>query len=238
MSLFLIKSILAIGFLLCGSIAVLSMFILMGKANLKTSATILRRIHRATGFVFIILMLVISYFCIRYLVMVGDNLSTRAVLHGVLALGLLAVLILKILIVQFYKQLIRFAPAMGMIVFCMAFAVTSTSAGYYFLRMLYAKPEPAEISPPSQTPLQGNTERGASLFESKCSSCHFADREDKKKGPGLKSLLKKKKLPKSRRPATVENVKKQLIRPFLIMPSFASLSEQNLADLLAYLETL
>ncbi|MFQ6109500.1 MAG: hypothetical protein ACE5L7_08115 [Candidatus Aminicenantales bacterium] len=74
MDFFLFKSIVALLFLLAGVLAVLSMFILMGKPDPKTSASSLRRLHRTSGFVFFILMIVISYFCIKYWIMAGDTL--------------------------------------------------------------------------------------------------------------------------------------------------------------------
>ena len=238
MSLFLIKSILSIIFLLSGLVAIICMLTQMGKAEKKISAAFLRKMHKISGFVFFGLLLVISYFCLRYWAMVGDQISTRAIFHGVLAFGLLIIFILKISIVQFYKQFLRFAPVLGMTVFCLAFVVFSTSGGYYFLRMLYSNPEQMEISTVSQPQIQGSMESGAILFQNKCRSCHYAEKEDKKLGPGLKNLLKSEKLPQSGRRATVENVKQQLIRPILEMPSFANLSEQEFADLFAYLETL
>jgi hypothetical protein len=117
MSFFLLKSILATVFLLAGIVAVICMFSLMGKTERKVSATFLRRMHKGSGFVFSILLIVISYFCIKYWVKVGDQLSVRAVLHGILSFGLIMVLVVKLAIVQFYKQFLRFVPQMGIIVF-------------------------------------------------------------------------------------------------------------------------
>jgi cytochrome c553 len=238
MSFFMIKSVLATFFLIAGLIAVICMLTLMGKTERKISAQLLRRMHRVAGFVFAGLLLLISYFCIKYWAMVGDQLSTRAVLHGFLSLALIIIFILKISIVQYYKQFLRFVPIMGMIVFILSFVVFSSSAGFFFLRTLCAKPESPGISESSQTSHQGNAERGAALFKSKCISCHYADKEENKQGPGLKNILKREKLPSSGRPANVENIKKQLKRPFLVMPSFTSLSEQDIAALMTYLKTL
>lgn len=238
MSIFLIKSILAVIFLLIGLIALLCMLTLMGRPNRKISATFLKKMHKASGFVSFILMLVISYFCIKYVAMAGDQLSLRAVIHGVLSLGLIIMFVLKILIVRFYKQFLKYAPVLGMLIFTFIFVVTSTSAGYYFLRAHNPKTEDFETSLPSQTISQGNNEDGRVLFVNKCNVCHYADKEETKKGPGLKNLLKKAKLPYSGRPATSENIKHQLMKPILIMPSFVNLSAQEMMDLLAYLETL
>ncbi|MQY60548.1 c-type cytochrome [bacterium] len=238
MSLFMVKSILAVFFILAALIAVICMLSLMGKAERKVSAQLLRKMHRVAGFVFASLLLLISYFCLKYWAMVGDQISTRAVLHGVLSLALIIVFILKISIVQYYKQFLRFVPIMGMIVFVLSFMVFSTSAGFFFLRTLATEHKSPEISAPSQTLHQGNAEKGAALFKSKCLSCHYADKEENKHGPGLKNILKKERLPFSKRPANVENIKKQLKTPFLAMPSFVSLSQQEIADLIAYLKTL
>jgi cytochrome c2 len=234
----MIKSILAIFFMLATIIAVISMLSLMGKAERKVSAQLLRKMHRVAGFVFAGLLFLISYFCIRYWAMVGDQISIRAALHGVLSLALIIVFILKISIVQYYKQFLRFVPTMGMIVFVLSFTVFSTSAGFFFLRISATKHESPEISEPSQTPPRGNVEKGAALFKSKCLSCHYSDKEESKHGPGLKNISKKEKLPFSGRPANVENIKKQLKTPFLAMPSFVSLSEQEIADLIVYMKTL
>jgi mono/diheme cytochrome c family protein len=84
----------------------------------------------------------------------------------------------------------------------------------------------------------GRVLMGRALFEAKCSFCHYVDREETKIGPGLKGVLAKASLPASGRPATPDNIRSQLGSPVGKMPAFASLSEQELADLLAYLKTL
>jgi len=221
----------------------------MGRTERKISATLLRRLHKGAGLVFTILLIVISYFCIRYVAMVGDNLSLRAVFHAVLATALFIVLVIKILIVQFYKQFIRYAPGLGLTVFALAFVVVCTSAGYFFLRGedLQARAEQVTEAPEVETEEEmgerivsgeGVPEKGSVVFENKCSFCHYSDRETNKMGPGLKGILKGEKLPFSGSPANAENIKKQLMTPASSMPPFTSLTEQELADLLAYLETL
>jgi len=238
MSLLLIKSLLAVLFLIASLIAVASMLHMMGKSDKKTSPNVLRRIHKTAGFLSFILLIVISYFCIKYWVKLGDQASLRAVFHAVLAFGLIIIFILKISIVQFYKQFLRYVPVLGMIVFCFAFVVFCTSAGYFFLTKLCAHPTATEETATTTTMIPGNIGKGRALFEEKCSSCHFAERDESKLGPGLKGLLKKETLPFTGRPATLENVRAQLTRPTVSMPSFASLSTQELADLLEYLKSL
>lgn len=236
MSLFHFKSILSIFFLLAGLIAVICMLTLMGRAERKISAVFLRRMHKGAGVVFAMLLLVISYFCIKYVAMIGDKLSLRAVFHGVLALGLIIVLALKLSIVQFYKQFLRYVPGLGMTVFALAFVVFCTSAGFFFLSK-NQKPSGAEKQPSAVIP-EGNAQPGKALFDNNCSFCHYADRFYTKIGPGLKEILKKEKLPVSKKPATPENVREQLLNPYKNMPSFeSSLSEEEIKNLLAYLKT-
>jgi cytochrome c2 len=236
MPLFLWKSILGIVFFAAALGAALSMLILMGRQNHKVKPKHLRRTHKIFGFVFFFLLLVISFKCIQYVAGVGDQMPLRAVSHSVLALLLFIIFAVKILIVRFFKQFLKYIPVFGMTVFCLAFVVTATSAGFYLLRSSHSPAETAEVSFPSTSPSKGSAEKGKILFTNKCSFCHYADREEDKMGPGLKSLLKKDKLPYSGRPATVENVKTQLLHPVLTMPAFKDLKDKELADLIAYLE--
>jgi cytochrome c2 len=241
MSLFDIKSILAIFFILAGLVAVLCMLALMGRAERKISAVFLRRTHKIAGAVFAVLLVIISYICIKYWVMMGDQLSIRAVIHTTLALGLIIVFALKISIVQFYKEFIRYVPVLGMVVISLAFVVFCTSAGFFLLSS--SKPALAgkiEIEKPEvELKAAGDVQNGKILFESKCSFCHYADRFDSKMGPGLKEILKRETLPASKRDATLENVQDQLLNPYRNMPSFkTALTEQDIKDLLAYLATL
>jgi mono/diheme cytochrome c family protein len=229
------KSVVAILFLLFGLVAVLCMLTLMGRAERKIGATFLRRLHKIAGAVFAVTYLVISYFCLHFVEMAGEELSTRAVFHGVLALALFFVLALKLSIVQFYKQFLRYVPGLGMTVFALAFAVFFTSAGYFFL--VTGEPTVAGETT-SEVSESSGAERGTALFDQQCSFCHYTDRIDSKMGPGLKGVLKGSTLPVSGRPATPENVTQQLLSPYQNMPSFSSLSEREIKDLLAYLKTL
>jgi len=238
MSLFFIKSILATIFLVVGMVAAFCMMTLMGKKDKKLNAAFLRRMHKIFGFIFVILLLVISYFCIKYLAAAGDQVSYRAAMHGILSLAIIILLFLKILIVRFYKQFFKYIPVMGMLVLSFTIASAFTSAGYYFLRLSHSNTGSGETQSVIQYAVRVDFGRGTALFEKKCSSCHYADKEETKHGPGLKDLLKKENLPHTRRPATIENVKKQLLKPVLTMPSFSSLSDQELTDLLEYLKTL
>jgi len=81
-------------------------------------------------------------------------------------------------------------------------------------------------------------ERGKVLFRSRCASCHDPLSTNTIVGPGLKGLLKNPALPVSKNPATAESVRFQLRQPRGRMPSFAYLSEDEMSDLIAFLNTL
>lgn len=238
MSFILLKSILAFIFLASAVIAVLSMLTMMGKTEKKISPKTLKTMHRISGRLFLILLLPLLYLGMKYWVGIGDQASVRAVFHAVLALGLIITFLLKISIVKIFKQFLRFAPALGMLVFSFAFVIFSISAGYYSIKNLVANPGPPPEIDSASSEIVGSAEKGANFYNAKCLSCHHADREDKKLGPGLKDVLNKEKLPHSGRPATAENIIQQLIRPALTMPSFAKMTEQEMANLIAYLKTL
>ena len=242
---FYAKSIVSLVFLAAGIVAVLSMLTLMGRAEKKMSGPALRRIHRTAGIIFFILTLVISFVCIRYVAAFGGRLAVRPVFHAVLALALFIVLLLKITIVRFYREFLRIVPTLGMTVFVLAFLVVGTSAGYYFLKAGPAigkePPITEKVQEEEAEPLEalvGSVDLGSALFEQNCSFCHYADRTDSKLGPGLKGVMDVEKLPASGRPPTAENIAKQLAEPVGTMPSFTSLTEKQVLDLIAFLETL
>jgi cytochrome c2 len=236
MSIYFLKSILAIALLISGLSAALSMLISMGRTEKKASPTTLRKIHRTAGYLFALLLLVLAALGAKIFVRAGDALSLRAVLHAFLALFLLFIFLLKIILVRFYKSFLRLVPSLGMAVLVLALVVFSISAGYFLLRTAFAADH---LSPASHAPLlQGDAKRGSDLFALHCASCHYADREDSKLGPGLKGLLQKENLPSSGRAVSEATVRQQLMSPFRSMPSFGSLTAQEIADLVAYLRTL
>jgi cytochrome c len=235
-SLFLIKSILASALLFSGLCAALAMLISMGRVEKKASPVALRKVHRASGYVFALLLLGLAIIGMEIFVESGDALSPRAVLHAFLALFLLFIFFLKIALVRFYRSFLRIVPGLGMAVLILALVVFFVSGGYFLLRTAFG---PDSLSAAPAFPLlQGEAKKGSSLFSLHCAACHYADREDAKTGPGLKGLFQKGLLPASGRRATEPNIRQQLKEPFRSMPAFGSLSAQELSDLIAYLRTL
>jgi len=156
------------------------------------------------------------------------------------------VLAVKIAIVKWFKGLLNLVPGMGIVVFVLAFVVAGTSAGYFFVRgaasggagAVVAEGEVDEVTAEAAEPAEGDADSGRLVFEAECSSCHATDNDESGFAPGLKGLFKKDALPHSGRPASVENVISQLREPVGMMPSYNSLSGQDLTDLIEYLKTL
>jgi mono/diheme cytochrome c family protein len=238
MSFFLLKIILALFFLATAVTAVTSMLTMMGKAEKKASPKTLRKIHIVSGRIFLLLLLPLLFLGMRYWAQMGEQASIRAVFHAVLAWGLITLFLIKVVVVKFFKQFLRFAPVLGLLVLGFVLVVFGISAGYYSVKALIAVPAPPEEIQPASSNTVGDAEKGASFYSANCLSCHYTDTEDKKVGPGLKDLFNREKLPFSGRPATVENIKQQLLRPELVMPSFTKMTEQEMADLIAHLKTL
>jgi len=83
----------------------------------------------------------------------------------------------------------------------------------------------------------GDATKGKEVFE-QCGVCHNTDNDEKKIGPALKALYKKDKL-KNGKKVTDENVKAVINAGGNGMPSYADLlSEEEKANVIAYLKTL
>lgn len=85
----------------------------------------------------------------------------------------------------------------------------------------------------------GNAAKGKELFGSNCDVCHNADSTEAKVGPGLKGLFQRASL-QNKKKVTDASVLDIINKGSLSgMPGFAeTLSEQERADVLAYLKTL
>jgi mono/diheme cytochrome c family protein len=237
MSVHLLKSLTAVVFLILALTSAFSMLTLMGKTEKKISPERLRKIHRIAGYLYAIVLLGLAALGMSIYVRSGDSLSTRAVIHAFIGLFLLSIFFLKWLVARFFRQFLRLMPALGLTVFIISL-VNFWMAGYFFLRAAVHKPVPGDPAPAAAAVSTGSAENGAAIFAGLCASCHYPDKEDQKLGPGLKDLFKNGRLPYSGKPVTEEHIRHQLIRPAMSMPAFPQLTEQEIADLMAYLKSL
>jgi hypothetical protein len=131
MSDYLIKSLLAVLLLAAGTTAFLSMMARFGRPGDEARSEKLRRLHKRAGWIYVVLVAPLAVFGAGFLVEMGDGLTTRGTFHFVLAVGLLAILLLKVLVVKTYRQQLRFAPSLGMTLFAVTLIVFLITAGYF-----------------------------------------------------------------------------------------------------------
>jgi cytochrome c2 len=205
----------------------------------------------------VVLFVLVSYLCIGFMTASKAELSPRAALHIVLAWSLIILFIVKVLFVRVYRQFYAHARTIGIVMGIMSFVLVGITGGQYLVVSGFG--EDRSIDKSAYYELRGpllhvvgtgmpglsairtdrlSIGRGRILFLSRCASCHDPLTTNTIIGPGLKGLLKNPALPVSKHPATAESLRFQLRQPMGRMPSFAYLSENEMNDLIAYLNTL
>ena len=110
--------------------------------------------------------------------------------------------------------------------------------GYFGGELIYGKKTTATQSSANDVLDAASVVAGAKLFEKNCSFCHFTDSTDTKVGPGLKGLFKREKMSVSGWSVSADNLRRQLQTPFNEMPSFDSLTDEEIKYLTDYLKSL
>ncbi len=257
MSILFLKSLLSLYIVLAAFTAMFTMFEILGKGEKKYDIAKLKKIHRANGIVYLLVYLFISYFCLNFIISSKAELMPRGTFHSIFALTIIVLLGLKISFVRIYRQFYGNVQTIGLLIALITFGMVATSGGYYLLVtefgtdktfdeiMEYKKNGPLMVTEKKdewiKVIVKTDSEsigRGKNLFDSKCIFCHDPYSLSTIVGPGLKGILKNLTLPVSHRPATPENVQNQLRQPFSKMPPFAYLSDEEVADIIAFLNTL
>src|SRR5258708_1783843 len=93
-------------------------------------------VHRAIGYLFVLLLCVVAYRMTQRLagLRITSHLPTHLVLHIVLVLALVPLLLLKILIARRYKQSQASLKVLGITIFVVAFLIVSIPVFSEFLR--------------------------------------------------------------------------------------------------------
>ncbi len=85
----------------------------------------------------------------------------------------------------------------------------------------------------------GSAARGKEVFEKKCAMCHFADKEEKKIGPGLKGLSKRGTFTVNGNKVTTEALTTWIENGDSMMPGMKdTLEPAQIKDVVAYVKTL
>ncbi|MCX6561699.1 MAG: cytochrome c [Candidatus Aminicenantes bacterium] len=231
----ILKIVFASILILAGAVAAGSMLLLTGRPIPAKNPVLLRRIHAWAGRTFAACLFLNTLLGAMLLSRAGDALPLRAVLHWHLALVLGALVLAKIGIVKIFRPMLRWAPPLGLFIAGTAFVVVLASLGFEVLGGSRAGGR-REGSP--SIPAVGPAETGREIFSGLCAGCHGSDGAGTRGGPALAGLFRSATLPVSGRPATEENVRLQLRKPFRSMPPFAALREAETAALVAYLRRL
>ena len=248
MSVFFFKSLMGIGILVSAVIAVFTMLEMFGRSEKKYDIEKLKKVHRANGIVYFLLFILIAYFCLDFIINTKTELSPRALIHSLYAVAILLLLGLKFSILRVYTQFYNQVKIMGLLIAFLTFGMFATSGGYYLLITRFGtdkafsmiKESPKEVSKAGIV-LKTDPEsirKGKELYESKCYFCHDAYSNKREVGPGHKDILKNPLLPVSKKPATLENVANQIRNPYKDMPSFSYLLDEDVENIVAFLNTL
>jgi mono/diheme cytochrome c family protein len=234
-----------------------TMFEIFGRNKTVSNIERMKKMHKLTGRVYFIIFIFIAIFCLNFIVMTKAELSTRSAFHSLFALTILVLFGLKFLYIKIYRQFYENAKIIGLLMAIITFGLVGSSGGYYLLvsefgtdtsfdnivqykkGVILAKAEETIVT--KESVVQTDPEsigKGKNLFDAKCKFCHSAFSTETIVGPGLKGILERNKLPTSGRPSTAENVIQQIKKPFSRMPSFEYLTDEEIADLIAFLNTL
>jgi hypothetical protein len=257
MTIFLLKSILSLLLLLVAAYGMYAMFEIFGRGAAAEQAERLKKRHKAAGYGYALLFFLVSYLCVSFLAASKAEPSSRTALHILLALAIIALFIVKVLFVRSYRQFYGQAKTIGITLGVLTFALVGISAGFYLSASRFGQDHTVDksvfyslrgpflavrqIAGPAAAAIRTDRlsiARGRALFAARCAACHDPASTTTIVGPGLKGLLRNPVLPVSRHPATPESIRFQLRQPMGRMPSFAYLSDDEMNDLIAYLNTL
>jgi cytochrome c2 len=220
------------------------MFEVFGRSEKIFNIERLKKLHRLSGKLYFLIYLLIAYFCLDFILKTKAEPSSRASFHGIFALAVIVLLFLKVLFIRFYKQFYGQVKIIGLLIALITFGMIGTSAGYYLLITKFGKDVPVkkiEKVENSKIVLKTDSEsilKGKKLYETKCYFCHDAFSTKWGVGPGHKGILKNPLLPVSKKPATPENIANQIRKPYRDMPSFSYLSDEDVQNIIAFLNTL
>jgi len=256
MSILLLKSILSILMIFLSFFAMFTMFEVFGRSEKRYDIGKIKKAHKINGIIYTLIFIFISYFCLRFIISSGSELNPRATFHVVFAITIIILFGLKIVFIHIYKQFYGSVKIIGILIALITFVLAGTSGGYYLLvsklgtdktfdrimeqkmkRQPYASVNTLEKKFIVRTDPE-SIEKGKKLYETECSICHNPLSTEWYFGPGHKGILKNPHLPVSKRPATPENIANQIRNPYKDMPPFQNLSDEDILNLIAYLNTL
>src|SRR6266851_2698469 len=121
-------------FVLLAGANVWLMFVRMGPGRTGPNAARLTQAHRAGGYLYLALYLIMLYFMFQRVQEAPDELAPRTLLHMILGLTIAPLLLLKILIARSFKSQSQYLTPLGFLLFSLSFVLVAMTAGPYWLR--------------------------------------------------------------------------------------------------------
>ena len=168
----LFNSILALIFIVVGTIATLIMLELTGKPKDKPINGSLVSVHRLFGAVFILIFIIMIIIMIRKTGTYQEELSARAISHIAIGIALIPILFLKILLVRRYRRLHWTIIILGLATFIFSFTMNGLTTGYYFLHSSDIRY--ISLTEFDEDVLDENI--GRAVLQKKCGKCHTLER--------------------------------------------------------------
>jgi Family of unknown function (DUF6529) len=134
-----LKTIIAAALLAAGTGAFLTMMRIMGRPGASGDVGKARKVHRILGWIYVVLLVPLAILGVDFVGEMGDGMPTRAVFHVVLAVTLIALLLLKVLVVRFFKGFVKTATALGMAVFVLTVVIFLITAGFFLVQTSAAR---------------------------------------------------------------------------------------------------
>ncbi|MBM3239675.1 hypothetical protein FJZ31_25590 [Candidatus Poribacteria bacterium] len=151
----MITTLLGFVFVLAGIISVYTMLEIRGRPQLTLDSRVLIKIHKNSGYIFVLLYIVVLILMIIKLRNYKVGLSPLANIHILLAVATFPILVIKVVAARVYKKLSAQLLFFGVLLFVLGFSLNGITGGYYLLQTTMG------ISSPNK-----------SLVEKKCSRCH------------------------------------------------------------------
>src|SRR5260370_663982 len=161
-------------FVLLAGANVWLMFLRLGSARSGPSAARLTQAHRAGGYLYLALYLIMLYFMFRRVQEAPDELAPRALVHMILALTIAPLLFLKILIARTFKSQSQYLIPLGFLLFSLSFVLVAMTAGPYWLRR--APVQMVTLPSMGLSTQQIDLDAAGALMRARCSRCHNLDR--------------------------------------------------------------
>ena len=116
---------------------------------------------------------------------------------------------------------------------------TLAAAGAVFAQDTAAPPAKSSSKKAASHGSSGSAPKGKEVFEKKCAICHYADKEAKKIGPGLKGMYKRGTFTVNGNKVTDETLKTWIENGDSLMPPMKeTLEADQIKDVIAYVKTL